>query len=116
LKKYFSPKHLILFSSAALLLYFAAFPLLILVTKSFLPEHFGNYKLLISNKTYWISFYNTLLFCTGTTLLTVVIGLPLAWILHKTDISNKGLLKSLCMDKTAKSDLWNFKSALSIPH
>ncbi len=89
------PKIWILFISATLLLYFGAFPLLLLVFKSFVPPHIENYALILSKKTNWISLFYTLELCLLTTLFSIGLGLPLAWILSKTDLPRKGLWKSL---------------------
>ncbi|OGP04458.1 MAG: hypothetical protein A2Z91_00625 [Deltaproteobacteria bacterium GWA2_38_16] len=88
-------EHWILGGSALLLLYFAAFPLLLLIFKSISPEHIQNYALIVSKKSNWISLLNTLSLCITTTALTIIIGLPLAWLLYKTDIPQKNLWKSL---------------------
>src|SRR3989344_9555317 len=88
-------KRFILVSTSVLLLTFSAFPLLILIVESFRPAHLSNYLLILSKKTYATALWNTLKLCTFTTLITVVIGLPLAWLLEKTDLPQKKLFKSL---------------------
>ena len=89
------PKLWILFTAATLLLYFGAFPLLLLTVKSFLPAHIENYALILSKKSNWISLLYTLELCFLTTLFSIGLGLPLAWILSKTDLPRRGLWKSL---------------------
>lgn len=93
--KWLSPKILILLLASLFILYFCAFPLFILVFESVLPGHIGNYHLIFTSKTYWSSLFNTFTLCALTTILTLVIGLPLAWLLHKTDLPYKGLFRSL---------------------
>ncbi len=88
-------KKLLLYGSLLVLFYFAAFPLLLLVFKSASPDHIGNYALLFSNPSNWKALYNTLLLCVLTTLLTVIIGAPLAWLLYRTDLPKRNSLKLL---------------------
>src|SRR3989338_633003 len=95
MSRFKDPKIWILFISATLLLYFGAFPLLVLAFKSFLPEHIENYALILSKKSNWISLLHTFELCLLTTLFSIGLGLPLAWILSKTDLPRKGLWKSL---------------------
>ncbi|MBI3018444.1 MAG: iron ABC transporter permease, partial [Deltaproteobacteria bacterium] len=89
------PKTWILLISAALLLYFGAFPLLLLTFKSLLPTHIENYALILSKKSNWISLLYTFELCLLTTLFSVGLGLPLAWLLSKTDLERPCLWKSL---------------------
>ncbi|MBI2645698.1 MAG: iron ABC transporter permease, partial [Deltaproteobacteria bacterium] len=95
MNRFQDPKTWILLISATLLLYFGAFPLLLLAFKSFLPEHIGNYALILSKKSNWISMLYTFYLCALTTLFSVGLGLPLAWLLSKTDLPRSGLWKSL---------------------
>jgi iron(III) transport system permease protein len=95
MKRWLTPKYLILFFSASFLLYFSAFPLGLLVFETLLPKNIQTYLFIFSKKVYWNALSNTLILCTGTTLFTVIVGVPLSWILFKTDIPKKGLLKSL---------------------
>ena len=50
-----SPKYIILLCSAFLVLYFAAFPLMILIYESLLPGRYENYQKILSNKSYIIA-------------------------------------------------------------
>ena len=95
MNRFKDPKVWILFTAATLLLYFGAFPLLLLAFKSFLPAHIENYALILSKKSNWISLLYTFELCTLTTLFSVGLGLPLAWLLSKTDLPRSGLWKSL---------------------
>ncbi len=94
--KIFSLKHICFIVVTCLILYFSAFPLLILVIES-LKSGFANYRDILFSKTYGTSLWNTLKLCSLTTLMTVLMGVPLAWILHKTDLPYKKTLKSLLM-------------------
>lgn len=88
-------KTVVLYSTLFVLFYFSAFPLLLLILKSLTAGHIGNYVELFSNPSNWKALYHTLLLCFLTTLLTVVIGIPLSWLLQRTDLPYKSALKSI---------------------
>ncbi|OGQ14413.1 MAG: hypothetical protein A3B70_07235 [Deltaproteobacteria bacterium RIFCSPHIGHO2_02_FULL_40_11] len=94
MKRFCTPQHLILLSASFVLLYFAALPLFLLILKSLSPENIESYQELLKQSN-WIALLNTLKLCLITTSMTVVIGVPLAWLLHKTDLPKKSLWKSL---------------------
>ena len=77
---------------AAVLFLWVIIPLGILVTTSFLrydnihPVVFAglkNYKFVLSQRVFWLSFKNTLIFCGGVTMLTLFVSLILAHALSR---------------------------------
>lgn len=93
--KLLSTKSIVLVGVSLILLYFSVFPLLMLLVESLHPQHIQNYHLIITQKSYGSALFNTLKLSTLTTLFTLLIGLPLSWLLHKTDLPFKSLFRSL---------------------
>ncbi len=96
--RYFDIKNLLMVSVVAFLLVFQVFPLLFLVTRSFLPE--GHFSLEGLRRIYT---YGLNLSCLKNTLVTaflsmvfgVLIAFPLAWLVGRTNLYGKGFFRGL---------------------
>ena len=98
ISRYFDIKNLLMVSVMAFLLVFQVFPLLFLVTRSFLPE--GHFSLEGLRRIYT---YGLNLSCLKNTLVTaflsmvfgVLIAFPLAWLVGRTNLYGKGFFRGL---------------------
>lgn len=57
----------------------------------------GNYVEVFSNPRFRTAFLNSLVLATGSGLLSVLIGVPLAWIITRTNMPLRGLMRSLLL-------------------
>lgn len=91
-------KNITLGSLALLLLMFSVFPLGHLFLQSLTgSEGFSleYYREVMLNSSNFKSLLNTIIMCLGVTLTTCLIGIPLGWLLVRTDLPGRDRLKSL---------------------
>ncbi|OMF69967.1 ABC transporter permease [Paenibacillus glucanolyticus] len=83
-----------LFGAAAVLIFFV-YPILKLVLLSFQGEQgltLSHYSELLQQDRFWSTLRNTVFIVIGSTVLSLVLGTALAWIVAYTDIRNKSAL------------------------
>ncbi len=83
--------------SAILLLIFAILPLLVLIVKSFWGQGGLSLEPLLaasSDPATWTSTGTTVLVALGTSAATVLIGVPAAWLLARTDVPGREALRT----------------------
>ncbi|MHA7583899.1 ABC transporter permease [Paenibacillus vandeheii] len=83
-----------LLGAAAILIFFV-YPILKLVLLSFQGEQgltLSHYSELLQQDRFWSTLRNTVFIVTGSTVLSLVLGTALAWIVAYTDIRNKSAL------------------------
>lgn len=83
-----------LLGAAAVLIFFV-YPILKLVLLSFQGEQgltLSHYSELLQQDRFWSTLRNTVFIVTGSTVLSLVLGTALAWIVAYTDIRNKSAL------------------------
>lgn len=83
-----------LFGAAAVLIFFV-YPILKLVLLSFQGEEgltLSHYSELLQQDRFWSTLRNTVFIVIGSTVLSLVLGTALAWIVAYTDIRNKSAL------------------------
>ncbi|MDN4602919.1 iron ABC transporter permease [Paenibacillus sp. F6_3S_P_1C] len=83
-----------LLGAAAVLIFFV-YPILKLVLLSFQGEQgltLSHYSELLQQDRFWSTLRNTVFIVTGSTVLSLVLGTTLAWIVAYTDIRNKSAL------------------------
>ncbi|MBI4041762.1 MAG: iron ABC transporter permease [Deltaproteobacteria bacterium] len=78
-----------------LLIYFSGLPLGVLFLKGLLSKTAGISTEFWQQRSIWTSALYTLYLCLATCALTLIIGLPLAWLLSRTDLPRKTLWKTL---------------------
>jgi iron(III) transport system permease protein len=94
----FNVTTLILILSIAILVIFVAFPvLLILVNALFGTDGFNikDIKLILTDPQTYKALLNSLIIASGTTLFSTIIGTFFAWLVTRTDLPLKKLMKSL---------------------
>ncbi len=92
--------HLVFIAAVVLLLYLVAFPLGILLFKSFVREgqlSLANYIEVFTEKRNYLPFWNTIVLGFWTVLLSLAIGVPLGWLVARTDLPGKRVLELLCL-------------------
>ncbi|MGY4707698.1 ABC transporter permease [Candidatus Bipolaricaulota sp. J31] len=92
--------HVVFVVAVVLLLYLVAFPLGILLFKSFVRDgqlSLANYIEVFTEKRNYLPFWNTIVLGFWTVLLSTAIGVPLGWLVARTDLPGKRILELLCL-------------------
>lgn len=90
-------KFLIISFSVALLLVFVVLPMINLIQSSFIVDgelHLGSYREVYSKDVNWRALTNTIQLSFVVMFLSIVITLPLAWLVGRTDLPCKGIFRT----------------------
>ena len=90
-------KFLIISFSVALLLVFVVLPMINLIQSSFILDgelHLGSYREVYSKDVNWRALTNTIQLSFVVMFLSIVITLPLAWLVGRTDLPCKGIFRT----------------------
>ncbi len=93
-------QHLIFTAAVLLLLVLVALPLSLLFYKSFVRDGtltLANYMEVFSDQRNYLPFWNTVKLGFWTVVLATALGLPLGWLVARTDLPGKGLLEVMCL-------------------
>ena len=96
----FRMQHLIFTVAVLLLLVLVALPLSLLFYKSFVRDGtltLANYMEVFSDQRNYLPFWNTVKLGFWTVVLATALGLPLGWLVARTDLPGKGLLELMCL-------------------
>jgi len=91
------PEQLVLGCAGLILLILVAFPLLLLLLKSFQGDSgfsFQNYLKILENRKNYITFFNTIKVGLATTIFAVLIGSPLAWLVTRANLPGAGFFRT----------------------
>ncbi len=91
---------LVFLLAIALLLVLAGFPLSLLFYKSFIHDEafsLANYSQVFSQRRNLLPFWNTLKLGLLTVALATVLGVPLAWLVARTDLPGRRILEIACL-------------------
>jgi iron(III) transport system permease protein len=101
MRSIFNSQRIVFIIAVSILILLIALPLFLLLYKSFVDREenlsFSNYVAVFSKKRNYIPIWNTLKIGILTVLLSTLIGVPLAWIVARTDIPFKRLFETLLL-------------------
>ena len=91
-------KFLVITLSVLFLLLFVVFPMVNLIQSSFIVDgkvHLGSYREVYSKDVNWRALVNTLQISFAVMISSVIITLPLAWLVGRTDLPGKKLFRTI---------------------
>lgn len=97
-----TPMRIVLIATSLILLILIGYPLAMLLASSFSADADGafglqNYVRVVTDPAMYVALGNTLIIAGGATLISVVAGVPLAWLITRTDLPGRRAVMPLVL-------------------